>query len=138
MATDKLPDPSCPLHAHADTAPHNPQSDLASLWRMFTRILFIIIRSVIWASAFLYATPGPMGWLRGVVIEREVDREVCSYYLLQDLKHFLCYLIYIFIWSFPFVKVRKMWPTLRTDILSLLAALLLNTALYLIYVQWFS
>lgn len=138
MATDKLPDLSDTLHAHTDTAPDNLQSDLVWLWRMFTRTLFIVIRSVIWASAFLYATPEPMSCLRGVVIERGVDRELCSYYLLQDLKQFVCYLIYIFIWSFPFVKVRKMWSTLRTDILSILAALLLNTALYLIYVQWFS
>ncbi|MDE6768711.1 MAG: hypothetical protein K2J78_03175 [Muribaculaceae bacterium] len=138
MDTDKLPDPSGTLNVHAATATHNTQSDTASIWRMFIRTLFIVIRSVIWASTFLFSTPQPLGWLRGIVIERGVDTELCCYYLLQDLKQFVCYLIYIFIWSLPFVKVRKMWYTLRTDILSILAALLLNTVLYLIYVQWFS
>ena len=112
--------------------------EFAGIWKLFTKALFIVIRSVIWASTFMFCAPEPLGWLRGVVIERRVDWELCNYYFLQDLKQFLYYLIYIFIWSLPFVKIKKMWLTLRIDILSILAAVLINTTLYLLYVQWFS
>lgn len=138
MNTAKLPDSTGCRPTHADTATYAPQSNLAMVWKMFTRTLFVIIRSVIWAATFLFSTPEPLGWLRGVVVERGADWELCSYYLLKDLEQFLYYLIYIFIWSLPFVKIRKLWNTLRIDVLSILAALLLNTILYILYIQYFT
>lgn len=101
------------------------------------KFIFIVIRSCLWIITFMACIPAPMDWLRGVVIESGVDGEMCSYYFRGDAILFGIYIVNLFVWSLPFIKPRKMWYTLRIDILSLLAAILLLTCSYLIYVEYY-
>ncbi len=99
-------------------------------------ILFIVIRVALWVITFIACIPAPMEWLRGVVVESGVDREICIYYFRGDAILFGLYIINLIVWSLPFVNLRKMWYVLRVDILSLFVAILLLTGSYLIYIEY--
>lgn len=103
---------------------------------VFQRLLFIVIRSCLWIITFIACIPAPIEWLRGIVIESGVDGEMCSYYFRGDAILFGIYIVNLFVWSLPFVKPRKMWKTLRIDIISLLASILLLTSSYLVYAEY--
>lgn len=98
--------------------------------------LFISVRFFLWIITFWACIPAPMGWLRGVVIESGIDWEMCLYYFRGDAIMFAIYLINLFVWSLPFVKIQRMWNKLRVDIFSLLVSIFLLTSSYLVYVEY--
>ena len=132
------------LHGNAYLSDHQKTDNVftrlqtGDYWKVFNRAIFIVIRSILWAQTFICCTPVPMKWLHGIVTERDADRELCVYDLTEDMENFTLYILYLFIWALPFVKIRKMWSTLRYDVISLLASIILNTSLYLCYVEWLS
>ncbi len=101
------------------------------------KTLFFILRASLWIITFISCIPAPMEWLRGIVMESGVDAEMCRYYYGGDVILFGTYIVNLIAWSYPFVGLRNIWPTLRVDILSLAAAILLLTSSYLIYVEYF-
>lgn len=105
--------------------------------RFLKRPLFIVIRVFLWLITFLACIPAPWEWLDGVVIESGVDLELCLYYFKGDAIMLGIYILNLFVWTLPFVPIRKMWYALRVDILSLCTAILTLTCSYLAYVEWF-
>ncbi len=117
---------------HVATASPNKYVELIK------KILFFIIRASLWLSTFIFCIPAPLDWLKGIVIESGVDAEMCRYYYGGDAILFGIYIVNLIVWSYPFVSLRNIWYTLRVDILSLAAAILLLTTSYLIYVEYFT
>ena len=101
--------------------------------RTFKKLIFLSIRVCLWVATFIACIPAPMEWLKGIVIEAGVDREMCAYYYGGDAIFICLYIINLIVWSLPFVRIRNMWNTLRIDLLSLCAAVLLLTSAYLVY-----